>query len=732
MARPGIITRAKVAWHVFHNGLTPRAQFKAAPYVWPSWKQDQPEWHLDDFASYVGEGFNLNSLIYSAIMFKVRSISQAPLRAYVGELDQREPLPADDDLAKLVSRPNANQSWSQFQGLNTAYLNIAGNCYIVMDRPTRSGTPTAMYSLRPDRVFILPRMERGKPGIMGYLYVPEGKAARDGVPILPQDMMHVKLPNPGDPLEGMGYGLSPLSPLARSADVDNQVTIFLKEFFERGLQPNVWLGSDTPLSTETVAEIRERWQEIYGGVEGWLKPAVVDQGGSVNRLGWTFDELGFETIDERNESRILGPFGVPPILIGTRVGLARSTYANYETARRACWEDTLIPELRLFETAYQYYLQGDAGEFVAFDLSNVPALQRDVPQLTAAAFQMWQMGVPANQAFTAVGMDVVGDIPGGDTGYISMALIPAGSTRTRPAATQTPASATEDERGGGKALMAVKTLSEEQKAAHWKAIDAVSRSWEERFGDGAAKAFEADRRYVLAQVKKAQSKALEAKATVDWLGMIPTVAEYLAGASLDGWRKVFAPMVRGIVTGQGERWALELGLQFDVANLFAQEWYDDYLATFAQPINDTSNKAIVAILQQGQEEGWSIPMMQERLGQTFEQWMDGDLSAEDFAWLEDRMPAYRRELISRTETCRSSNAGTNALFGEWGVEQREWLATRDDRVRDTHAEADGQVRGLEEAFSVGGYEMMYPGDASMGAPPEEFVSCRCTIMPVIG
>ena len=71
-------------------------------------------------------------------------------------------------------------------------------------------------------------------GIMGYLYIPEGKSHREGIPMLAKDVGHVKLPNPGDPLEGLGYGLSPISPLARSADVDNMITSFLKLFFERG------------------------------------------------------------------------------------------------------------------------------------------------------------------------------------------------------------------------------------------------------------------------------------------------------------------------------------------------------------------------------------------------------------------------------------------------------------------------------------------------------------------
>jgi hypothetical protein len=151
----------------------------------------------------------------------------------------------------------------------------------------------------------------------------------------------------------------------------------------------------------------------------------VDQGGDYQKIGSTFEEMGFKEIDERNESRILGPFGVPPILIGTRTGLVRSTYSNYELARRAYWEDTAVPELQLFEAEFQYFLRTDDGGFVAYDKSKVPALQQNVPDLIEAAFKMWQMGTSANQAFSEVGLKVA-EIPGGDVGYISKNVVPVG------------------------------------------------------------------------------------------------------------------------------------------------------------------------------------------------------------------------------------------------------------------------------------------------------------------
>jgi hypothetical protein len=248
--------------------------------------------------------------------------------------------------------------------------------------------------------------------------------SQDAVPFLPRDIVHIKLPNPADPLEGLGYGLSPISSLARVADVDNRVTSFLNDFFRRGTMMTMALKFKVPLDDDQINRIRGRWKDIYGGSDNWSEIGIFDEDGSIERLGMTFEEMGFEAIDERNESRILGPFGVPPILIGTRTGLARSTYSNYEEARKAFWEDTLVPELSLQESEYQFAINDEnQGLFVQFDYSNVPALQQNMLEQVEAATKLWAMGVPVNQALDSVGL-AIGRVPGGNIGYLPNTVSP--------------------------------------------------------------------------------------------------------------------------------------------------------------------------------------------------------------------------------------------------------------------------------------------------------------------
>lgn len=61
-----------------------------------------------------------------------------------------------------------------------------------------------------------------------------------------------------------------------------------------------------------------------------------------------------------------------------------------------------------------------------------------------------------------------------------------------------------------------------------------------------------------------------------------------------------------------------------------------------------------------------------------------------------------------------------------GIRYKQWLTMRDEKVRDSHAAADGQVRHITATFAIGGEALMVPGDPS-GSPAQTY-NCRCIVI----
>jgi len=88
----------------------------------------------------------------------------------------------------------------------------------------------------------------------------------------------------------------------------------------------------------------------------------------------------------------------------------------------------------------------------------------------------------------------------------------------------------------------------------------------------------------------------------------------------------------------------------------------------------------------------------------------------------------RAETIVRTEITRASNFGADEAHKQAGVTEKEWLATQDERVRDSHKDMDGQKQPVGSEFvSPDGFSAEYPGDFGIAS---EDINCRCSVIAV--
>lgn len=130
-------------------------------------------------------------------------------------------------------------------------------------------------------------------------------------------------------------------------------------------------------------------------------------------------------------------------------------------------------------------------------------------------------------------------------------------------------------------------------------------------------------------------------------------------------------------------------------------------------VTETTRQQIINQITAGQNAGEGIAAIAKRISDNV-----GIISRQ------------RGALIARTETHGAANYGADGAARATGLKLRkEWVAAEDERTRVEHAEADGQIVDMDQAFQVGGEMLMYPGDPDGSAG--NVINCRCSISHLV-
>lgn len=157
--------------------------------------------------------------------------------------------------------------------------------------------------------------------------------------------------------------------------------------------------------------------------------------------------------------------------------------------------------------------------------------------------------------------------------------------------------------------------------------------------------------------------------------------------------------------------SLGLGISFDVGGVFSQEILDRAGIRLADA--DASMRMMLRnVIEKAVNEGWTVP----ETTQAIREYVNVHSKAQ-------ATQLARTDLVGVTNA--SSIAATRIVFPDGNL-TKIWLATEDERTRETHVQADGQRRPLNQPFDVGGAPMDFPGDPF--GPDAEVCNCRCTLI----
>jgi len=352
------------------------------------------------FESFASEGYGKSEIVYACI--RELAVSAASPRYYVQA-------PATDGgaveitsglLYDLTNRPNPTSDWYSFIENLVTYLMVAGNSYVLKER-SRSGKVSALYHLRPDRV----RIVGGDHGAEGYIYEVGGK----DYSIPREDICHLALPNPGGDL----YGLSPLQVLARTVNLDLNMTDFAKVYFQNAGVPSGLLKLKRRLnSQEEASVIRSRWRSQFGGRNNFHRIAILDEDADYVPMANAPKDMALTELHDLTESRICAVFGVPAILVGANVGLQRSTYSNYREARMAFHSETLEPMVSRILRHINRNLFDDypGNETLTVDWAEMRSGLDDREAMTTRVSGLFAGGIlTLNEAREQLGLEAVSD-----------------------------------------------------------------------------------------------------------------------------------------------------------------------------------------------------------------------------------------------------------------------------------------------------------------------------------
>lgn len=722
----------------------------------PTWQVGRKLPKPTDFKRLTDEGYRKNAIINACIREKATSVAEPELQVLqVGDEGETVPAGDRDRLVRLLRRPNPIQSAYEFLEELVVHHEASGNAFTHKVRAEGSNV-VELWNLRPDRMDIVPNDE-GR--VAHYVY----KVGEEKHRLEPQDVIHFRQV---DPLNDH-WGLSPIYTIALWGDIDTDASKFLRSFFiNRGQIPG-YLKLEGKVPREERERLKRLWKEEHTGEKGWHTVPVFDAGANYVQTGTDLSELDLENVFGESELRICSAFGVPPIIVGVKAGLDRSTFANYEEARTSFWHETLVPMYRRFEQKLTAELATEFGERprreIRFDLSGVEALKDDRLEERKLALLAWNDGVLRRNEVRRVlsglmdmdfddleGGDVVKERPteiviptaveSEDQGRLIRALLSGGPGQSN-GGEGTP-------RPNNRLQRFVDTAAEDE---FWRRIheiaDELTPEIEERF----LAAVDEVRGSIDFRVLERAIEEGRIEAVVQQLNL-DRMRELLGEA---GDQQVLETIREGVERA-GEAAARDLSLMLDVdvvfdqANPRAVRWAREHAAKAVVQVTDETRDALRGMIADAIEEGVgtrrtareiadelgdSLGLTRQQVSavESFRERLEqSGLSADE---VNQRVARFRRaklgqraERIARNETITAANQGQQELWEQAAEEGlmdadttvREVIVTPDERLCEICAPMEGQRRQL-------GNEFVSPFDGTRALRPPFHIQCRCAL-----
>ncbi|GGS81933.1 phage portal protein [Streptomyces griseoviridis] len=669
-------------------------------------------------------------------------------------------------------RPNPLMSARAFKSLLLQQMELAGQSFVWLDRGETGLGPVSEMHLVFDQVDVIvdkPLAQRPTTAdVIGFII---RRADGTQVPVLPEEMLWLRYPHPFDPLGC----LAPWKAARHAVDMDAFAREWQRSSYANGARPTgvVYLGD---MNETEFNQVKAAWRASMQGPENAGKNLLVrSQPGSsgakgigYERLTFTPEEMAYLESRMANGAEVMMAFGVPHDYLA-----AGTTYENRTAARYTLWSDTITGKLEVIGSEIDLRMLPLDSEEAQFDLSTVAALQEaqdSVANRTRAS--VYSDTLTIDEARAELGYD---PLPGGigqntltpyraqwapvqgtpagdearswdvdwsrlapsspDVGAVVERAVESvlarllGGPSPQVDARPTPRLARADDAPSSPSLAEINEAYDELERAGRRAVQSLAREQKERVlrdFDRLMKKPERSASWLTEVRTEACALAREQQ-----LVLAPPDPEEVPAARLtdmdvasgpegweeriklrdffDGryWRRRTGQVLRPFVERAWRRGGTSISGSFDLDEPDVAAALDARVEELAGQVTATTEQVLRSqVLAHGVAEGESVPELRARIQRVF-------------ASLSD----YRATMIARTETVGGYNAASFLAALDAGATTKRWLATADQRTRETHRQENGRTAAMNKRFTL--TKSRWPADPT--APAAQSINCRCAL-----
>ncbi|MEV5659807.1 phage portal protein [Streptomyces flaveolus] len=685
----------------------------------------------------------------------------------------------DHEVSRLFNkRPNGDMSARALKSLMLQQAELAGQAFVWLDRGETGLGPISEAHLVFDQVDVIvdkPLAQRPTTANLAGFMIRRADGTQ--VPVLPEEMLWLRYPHPFDPLGC----LAPWKAARHAVDMDAYAREWQRSSYANGARPTgvVYLGD---MNETEFNQVKAAWRSSMQGPENAGKNLLVrstpgaggqsgGKGIGYERITFTPEEMAYLESRMANSAEVMMAFGVPHDYLA-----AGTTYENRTAAKATLWSDTIKPKLEMIASEIDLRLLPSDNEEAAFDLSDVEALQEAQDSVAnRARASMYADITTVDEARATLGLD---PLPNGlgthtltpyraqfapvqgaagtdearswDVDFSRLApstpdvesvvaravestlarLLGATPTQVNaPPTLRRPELTRADDAPSSPPLGEINDAYDELERAGRRVVQALARAQRDRVlrdFDRLMKKPQRSDEWLTEVRAQAGSLAREQRVT-----LAPPDPEQVPAARLtdmdvasgpDGWeqrirlgeifdgrywRRRTGEIMRPFLERVWRRGGATITGSFDLDEPDVAQALADRVDELAGQVTTTTEQVLRSqILAHGVAEGESIPELRARIQRVFANLSD-----------------YRATMIARTETVGGYNQASFLAALDAGATRKTWLATADQRTRETHRQENGNAVAMNRRFTL--TKSRWPADPS--APAAQSIQCRCAL-----